>query len=59
MSTDLIDRILATYEPVADKPGYVWVEKGKTYVKLETLREVYEEQFYEGPREKDNKDGSK
>ena len=51
MSNELIERILATYEPVEDKPGYVWVKKGYTYINLETLREVYEEQFSEGPGE--------
>lgn len=52
MSEELIERILATYEPVADKPGYVWVSKGKTYIKIEVLREAYEEQFSGSPREK-------
>lgn len=52
MSEELINRILATYEPVEDKPGYVWVSKGKTYVNIEVLREAYEEQFSEGTGEK-------
>ena len=52
MSEELINRILATYEPVEDKPGYVWVSKGKTYVKIEVLREAYEEQFSGSPGEK-------
>lgn len=54
MSEELINRILATYEPVEDKPGYVWVSKGNnTIVKIEVLREAYEEQFAERAREKD------
>lgn len=27
MSDENIERILATYPPVKDKPGYVWVDK--------------------------------
>ncbi len=53
MSNELIERILATYEPVEGKPGYVWIKKFDTYVKLDILREVYEEEFAEGAREKD------
>lgn len=52
MSEELINRILATYEPVEDKPGCVWVTKGKTYVKIDVLREAYEEQFAERAKEK-------
>ena len=53
MSNDNIERILATYEPVEDKPGYVWVSKANnTIVKIEVLREAYEEQFAEKAREK-------
>lgn len=47
MSSEHIERILSTYRPVEDKPGYVWVEYGMTYVNLQTLREVYEEYFSE------------
>ena len=55
MSKEKIERILATYEPVKDKPGYVWIKKYDTYVKLDILREAYEEEFAEGAREKDGK----
>lgn len=54
MSEELINRILATYEPVENKPGYVWMSKANnTIVKIEVLREAYEEQFAEKAREKD------
>lgn len=53
MSKELIERILATYEPVEGKPGYVWVKKYDTYVKLDILREAYKEEFAEKAREKD------
>lgn len=46
MSNEKIERILSTYPPVEDMPGYVWVNKG-TYVKLSILREAYEEHFAE------------
>lgn len=49
MSNEKIERILAAYEPVEDKPGYVWVTKGKTYVKIEVLRKAYEKYFLKGP----------
>ncbi len=52
MSKEKIERILATYEPVEGKPGCVWIKKYDTYVKLDILREAYEEYFSEGPREK-------
>lgn len=52
MSAEQIERILATYPPVEDMPGYVWVNKNdRTYVKLEILREVYEEYFQENKRQ--------
>ena len=47
MSKEKIERILATYRPVEDMPGYVWVVYGSSYVKIETLREAYEEYFQE------------
>ena len=54
MSKDKIERILETYEPVEDKPGYVWMSKANnTIVKIEVLRQAYEKQFAEGAREKD------
>lgn len=57
MSEDKIERILATYEPVEDKPGYVWVSKfNNTIVKLNVLREAYEEHFAEKAREKEEQD---
>ena len=52
MSHEKIERILSTYPPVEGKPGYVWVSKEKTYVKIDVLREAYEEKFLKGPREK-------
>ena len=46
MSEELINRILATYQPVEGKPGYVWMSKANyTIVKIEVLREAYEEYF--------------
>ena len=43
-TTSRVERILATYIPVDDTPGYVWFSKtNQTYVKLDVLREVYEE----------------
>ena len=54
MSDELIDRILATYQPVEGKPGYVWMSRAdNTIVKIEVLRQAYEKQFAEGAREKD------
>lgn len=50
MSNEKIERILATYEPVDNKPGYVWVRKGESYVELDILREAYEEHFKEGSK---------
>lgn len=47
MSDDKIERILATYKPVEGLEGYVWLVEGNTYVKLEILRELYEEYFSE------------
>lgn len=47
MSAEQIERILSTYRPVEGKPGYVWIQYGKSYVKLQTLREAYEEYFSE------------
>ena len=44
MSSEKIDRIMATYKPVANMPGYVWMDC-YTYVKASTLREAYEEAF--------------
>ena len=44
MSDENIERILATYPPVKDKPGYVWVDKYH-YIKLENLREEYEQRY--------------
>lgn len=52
MSNEKIERILATYKPVNDKPGYVWVTPGNTYVKIETLREAYEEHFQKAQEKK-------
>lgn len=46
MSDDKIERILATYKPVEGKPGYVWLG-ADTIVKLQVLREAYEEHFAE------------
>ncbi len=54
MSDEMIERILATYDPVEDKPGYVWIKKYETYVKIDILREVYEEEFAEKAREKES-----
>lgn len=46
MSEDKIERILATYEPVEGKPGYVWFSKeNNTVIKLSVLREAYKEHF--------------
>ena len=48
MSKEKIDRILSTYPPVEGKPGYVWLNKrDKSIVKLDVLREAYEEYFAE------------
>lgn len=44
MSSEKIERILATYKPVADKPGYVWVSDD-AIVELNVIRKIYEEQF--------------
>ena len=46
MSKDKIEKILATYEPVKDKPGYMWVNN-ETIAKLKDLSEAYEKQFKE------------
>jgi len=52
MSKDKIEKILATYEPVDDKPGYVWFSRNNyTIVKLSTLRKSYEEYFAEKVQE--------
>ena len=57
MSDELINRILATYQPVEGMPGYVWMSRASNrIVKIEILREAYEKQFAEGAREKINKD---
>lgn len=54
MSDEIINRILATYDPVEGKPGYVWMSRANnTIVKIEVLRQAYEEQFAERAREKD------
>lgn len=55
MSRDEIEKILATYPPVEGRPGYVWFNKS-SIVKLKTLREAYEEEFSEGPHEKEQND---
>ena len=48
MNKEEINKILATYEPVENKPGYVWFSKTNyQIIKLETLREAYEEFFEE------------
>jgi hypothetical protein len=52
MSSEQIEKILATYPPVEGKSGYVWFNKN-SIVKLKTLREAYEEEFKEGPHEKE------
>jgi hypothetical protein len=44
MSQEKIERILATYKPVHNMPGYVWFDS-ESVIKLEILREVYEEEF--------------
>ena len=54
MSNDKIEKILATYPPVKDKPGYVWWDKTHI-VKLKTLRSVYEEEFEESAHGKESK----
>lgn len=51
MSSEKIERILATYKEVEGKPGYVWFSKD-TIVKKETLRAIYEEEFREKVKEK-------
>ena len=44
MSTDKLERILATYPPVEDKPGYVWVSRQNLQIiKIDTLREAIKE----------------
>ena len=53
MSQEKIERILSTYKPVEGKLGYVWISKD-TIVKLDILREVYEEQFAKGVNELGN-----
>lgn len=53
MSEDKIERILATYRPVEDMPGYVWINYGSSYVKIDVLREAYEEHFKEIGEKKD------
>lgn len=50
MSDDKLEKILATYKPVEGKPGYVWLDKNNI-VKLEIIREVYEEEFNVGAHE--------
>ena len=56
MSNEMIERILSTYEPVEDKPGYVWIKKCETYVKLDILREAYEEEFTEKAHERSDEE---
>lgn len=51
MSDEKIERILATYEPVEGKPGYVWVNED-TIIKLDMLRQAYEENFREKSHER-------
>lgn len=51
MSNEKIERILATYQPVEGKTGYVWMSEN-TIVKLDILRQIYEEEFAEKGREK-------
>lgn len=48
--TDLekIDRILSTYKPVDNMPGYVWFDNDSV-IKLALLREVYIEMFEKTP----------
>lgn len=50
MSDDKLEKILATYKPVEEKPGYVWLDANHI-VKQKTLREVYEEEFNVGAHE--------
>lgn len=48
MSTDKLERILATYPPVEDKPGYVWFSRQNLQIiKIDTLREAIKE-YLEG-----------
>lgn len=49
MSEDKLERILATYEPVEGKPGYVWFSKrNNQIIRLDILREAYIESFSVG-----------
>lgn len=58
MSEDLIERILATYEPVEGRPGYVWMNKANnTIVKIDVLRAVYKDEFQKEAHEIDDKKG--
>lgn len=50
MSEDKLKRILATYPPVKEKPGYVWINDS-TIVELKLLKEQYEKAFNEGAHE--------
>lgn len=48
MSTDKLERILATYPPVDGKPGYVWFSRRNLQIiKKEALREAIKE-YLEG-----------
>ena len=48
MCTEKIEQILNTYEPVEDKPGYVWFSKAnRQIVAIDVLRSAYEDFFKE------------
>ena len=48
MSKEKIERIIATYEPVEGRPGYVWFSKQNLQiVKIDVLREALQE-YMEG-----------